>query len=124
MIKVRSKRWISALLALVLAFSLLPVSTFAAEECAHTNVETVAGTAATCTKPGVTDGVLCWDCRTWVTPQTAIPALGHNYVVVPGKAPTCTANGLTDGEKCSVCGDVKTEPTVIGFTGHTTVTVE
>ena len=124
MIKVRSKRWISALLALVLAFSLLPVSTFAAEECAHTNVETVAGTAATCTKPGTTDGVLCWDCRTWVTPQTAIPALGHKYVTVPGKAPTCTANGLTDGEKCSVCGDVKTEQTVIGFTGHTTVTVE
>lgn len=66
----------------------------------HTE-ETVAGTAPTCTKTGLTDGIRCSVCKTVIKEQTTIEVTAHTYVdtVVP---PTCTAGGYT-AHKCSVC---------------------
>ena len=87
--------------------------------CPHTNTETVAGKAATCAEDGLTDGVKCTDCGTWVTPQTVIPATGiHTPETVPGKAATCTEAGLTDGQKCSVCGAEITAQEAIPALNH------
>jgi len=53
----------------------------------HTN-KTLAAVESTCTKAGLTDGVVCSDCGKTVVAQTALPLAPHNY-----------KNG-----KCSVCG--------------------
>ncbi len=43
----------------------------------HTPV-TVAGKAPTCTESGLTDGVVCEICKTVITAQEIVPALGHS----------------------------------------------
>ena len=43
----------------------------------HTPV-TVAGKAPTCTESGLTDGVVCEVCKTVITAQETVPALGHS----------------------------------------------
>ena len=53
----------------------------------HTN-QTIKGKPATCTEPGLTDGVKCSVCDEILTPQKEIPALGHKF-----------ADGV-----CTVCG--------------------
>ena len=53
--------------------------------------ETVAGTAATCTKTGLTEGSKCSVCGTVLTAQETIEMIPHNYV---------------DGY-CSVCGRIE-----------------
>ena len=72
--------------------------------CEHVE-EVVAGTAATCTTAGLTDGKKCSVCGETLVAQEEIPALGHTEEVVAGTAATCTTDGLTDGKKCSVCGE-------------------
>ena len=59
----------------------------------HTE-ETIPGYAATCTTPGLTDGVSCSVCGITIIQQEEIPATGHDW-----KAATCTAP-----KTCSVCG--------------------
>lgn len=54
---------------------------------------TVLGTAATCTKDGLSDGTKCSVCDQIITEQTVIPALGHDYKY--------TANG--DGTHNGIC---------------------
>ena len=83
----------------------------------HTE-ETVAGTAATCTEPGMTDGKKCAVCGETTVQQTVIDALGHTEETVVGTAATCTEAGKTDGKKCSVCGVTTVEQTVIEALGH------
>ena len=69
----------------------------------HTE-KTVTGYAATCTETGLTDGVQCSVCETWITAQEEIPALNHpGKKTVTGYAATCTETGLTDGEYCETC---------------------
>ena len=72
--------------------------------CEHVE-EVVAGTAATCTTAGLTDGKKCSVCGETLVAQEEIPALGHTEEVVAGTAATCTTDGLTEGKKCSVCGE-------------------
>lgn len=43
----------------------------------HTPV-TVAGKTPTCTESGLTDGVVCEVCKTVITAQETVPALGHS----------------------------------------------
>lgn len=81
----------------------------------HVNTEEIAGTAATCTAVGYTDGVFCNDCRTWVS--------GHEEIAVDPEAhtgtleevgnatePTRGEDGYTGDQKWSCCGaEVKGE---------------
>ena len=83
----------------------------------HTE-EIVAGTAATCTEDGLTDGKKCSVCGVTTVEQTAIAALGHTEETVAGKAATCTEAGMTDGKNCSVCGVITVEQTAIDALGH------
>ena len=76
------------------------------------------GHPATCTEPGLTDGMRCGVCLEWVEPQEEIPALGHTAVVIPGCEATCTADGLTEGSYCSVCNETIVAQEVIRATGH------
>ena len=87
------------------------------EALGHTE-ETVAGTPATCTESGMSDGKKCTVCGEITLEQTVIEALGHTEETVPGVAATCTEAGMTDGKKCSVCGVTTVEQTVIGAFGH------
>lgn len=75
----------------------------------HVNTEEIAGTAATCTAVGYTDGVFCNDCHTWVS--------GHEEIAVDPEAhtgtleevgnatePTRGEDGYTGDQKWSCCG--------------------
>ena len=73
--------------------------------CDHENTEVIAGRAATCTVPGLTEGEKCTDCGTVLTSQGEIDALGHqsntenancgygdcDHIHTPETAATCVA---------------------------------
>ena len=67
----------------------------------HTEA-TVSGFAASCTEPGLTDGVKCSVCGDTLVVQTAIPATGHSYSYTATKDPTTSAIGILTGT-CSKC---------------------
>lgn len=69
--------------------------------------ETVKGYAATCTEPGLTDGVKCSRCSAILVEQTEIDALEHDYSDTVIK-PTCTAMGYTL-HTCDRCGEEYTD---------------
>ena len=81
---------------------------------AHTE-EVVAGTPATCTEAGLTDGVQCAECNAVLVAQETIPA-GHHYeaLVTP---PACEAEGFTT-HTCTDCGDSYVDA-VTPAVGHT-----
>ena len=93
--------------------------TFAAELGNSFHILTDADTVeATCTQPGVKDGVYCNACDRYVIAQTAIPSLGHTEEIIPAVAATCTETGLTAGVKCSVCGEILTEQETVPVAAH------
>ena len=94
---------------------------FERNDCEVHTEETVPGYAATCTEPGLTDGVKCSVCGETLVAQEEIPALGHTEEVVSGYAASCTEPGLTDGSKCSVCGEIITAQEEIPANGHSFV---
>ena len=63
------------------------------------------GYSATCTKDGLTDGTHCQICGKVLTPQTVIPARGHDTMDVKGYPATYDKEGLTDGKRCKRCGE-------------------
>ena len=78
-----------------------------AEICAAVghDTQTVAGTAATCTSSGLTEGTRCARCGATITAQQTIPASGHTFGRWNEKtAATCTAQA-THVAVCSVCGN-------------------
>lgn len=68
----------------------------------HTAV-TVAGTPATCTNTGLTDGSKCSVCGTVIIAQQTIPTTAHSYTSKVIE-PTTSSQGYTL-HTCSVCGD-------------------
>lgn len=111
-----------------------------AEHHKHTKAK-LQGYAATCAEPGLTNGEYCVTCGAEITPQTVIPAKGHNYnkkgkcticgemdpdykpphehtYVVETKEPTCTEPGHTQKVYCSSCGEVFLQPEELKPLGH------
>ena len=74
------------------------------DKAAGHKAEKVAGKAATCTEPGLSDGEKCSVCGKTITEQTETPALGHDWgewkVTVK---PTYTSTGVAKRE-CARCG--------------------
>ena len=69
-----------------------------------------AGTPATCTAAGISDGKHCSECGAVIKAQTAISKLGHKY---EDKVTKATAS--SDGKvvtKCAVCGNIKSTKTI------------
>ena len=73
----------------------------------------VPGYDATCTAPGMTEGIYCTACGTVLKEAVEIPMVDHVPVLVPGYAATCTEPGLTDGFVCGVCGEILTAQQII-----------
>ena len=74
-----------------------------AAACEHVNTRNDAAVEASCTENGVTAGVYCEDCNSYISGHEVITAPGHSYdtVVTP---PTVTNPGYTT-YTCTVCGD-------------------
>ena len=83
----------------------------------HTE-ETVPGTAPTCTKTGLTDGIRCAVCKTVIKEQKQLDAAEHTPEPVAAVPPTCTESGLSAGSRCSVCGTVLLEQEILEPLGH------
>lgn len=75
----------------------------------HKSVK-VKGKAATCTKPGLTDGAKCSVCGKVLKAQTVIKATGHKYVTAVEKA-TLTKDGARI-TKCAHCNAVKAKTAI------------
>ncbi len=87
------------------------------------HTETVdAAVAATCAKPGLTEGKHCSVCGYVIVAQNEIPALAHKEEIRPAIEATCTESGKTEGKYCSVCNTVLVAPKTIPAKGHTIVT--
>ena len=79
--------------------------------------------AATCTKTGSRDSVVCCSvCKMELSRNhVTIPATGHTINTDSGVAATCTDFGLTEGKHCSVCNAVLVAQDTIAALGHTEV---
>lgn len=83
----------------------------------HTEI-TVAGTPATCTATGLTDGIKCGACGEELKAQEVIPVAEHSFGEwVIDREATATENGVKS-RTCSVCAYMETE--TIPATGETT----
>lgn len=88
----------------------------------HT-VETLPGTAATCTATGKTQGSRCSRCGAVLQAQTDIPAKGHSYGSWTVITPATTEVEGKSQRTCSACGKTE-EKTVSKLTQATEPTVE
>ncbi len=57
-----------------------------------------------CEKEGLTEGIICSECKKIIKAQTKIPALEHNYEVTEVVNPTSSKKGYIK-YTCSLCGD-------------------
>ena len=110
------------------------VKEYTCSRCGEVNTETLptiphnklsfAGTPATCTETGLTEGYKCADCNTVLIPQSVIPAKGHKSVIDYGVSATCFDSGLTKGSHCERCGEVLEAQEVIEALGHSVVVIK
>ncbi|MBR5957363.1 MAG: leucine-rich repeat protein [Salinivirgaceae bacterium] len=84
---------------------------------AHT-VVTDSAVAATCTKPGLTEGKHCSVCNAVLDKQDTIPAKGHTIVIDAAVEPTCTETGLGEGKHCSACNEFLMTQELLPALGH------
>ena len=109
------------------------VKEYTCSRCGEVNTETVqtiphneivfAGTPATCTETGMTEGRKCSTCNTVLVAQSVIPAKGHKRVDDFAVSPTCTTTGLTYGYHCERCDEQLLLQEVIPALGHDVVTL-
>ena len=71
----------------------------------HTE-QAVVGKRATCTRKGLSDGIVCMECDEVLLKQTELPKIAHVPVTVEGRDATCARSGRTDEVVCSECGEV------------------
>ena len=83
----------------------------------HTE-SSIPAVAATCTTPGLTDGVQCSVCGYVIVSQNAIPAKGHTVIVDEELPATCESAGKTEGAHCDTCKQVLVAQQPIAATGH------
>ena len=78
--------------------------------CRHENTSTTPAVAPSCTETGLTEGLYCNDCDTYLSGHETLSATGHSYtaVVTP---PTETEDGYTT-HTCENCGHTYTDSTV------------
>ena len=89
------------------------------DKAAGHKAEKVAGKAATCTEPGLTDGEKCSVCGKTITEQTETPALGHDWGAwEETEKATCTENG-EETRTCQREGCGETETRVTEKAAHT-----
>ena len=89
------------------------------DKAAGHKAEKVAGKAATCTEPGLTDGEKCSVCGKTITKQTETPALGHDWGAwEETEKATCTENG-EETRTCQREGCGETETRVTEKAAHT-----
>ena len=84
--------------------------------CLHINTKTIPGKSASCTEAGLTDGLICDDCKYIIVAQTEIPA-SHKEVIIPKIEPECNNCGWTEGKECELCHKVLVEPEMIRALG-------
>lgn len=86
-----------------------------AGDAATGHINTVAGTpsAPTCTGTGLTAGVYCNDCKTWIVPQETVPATGHTVVDVEQQDAVCGVDGHKAGRACKFCDYIESGCEVI-----------
>lgn len=109
------------------------VKEYTCSRCGEVNTETLpmlphnevvfAGTPATCTETGMTEGRKCADCNTVLLAQSVIPAKGHKRVDDFAVSPTCTTTGLTYGYHCERCDEPLLPQEEIAALGHDVVTL-
>ena len=63
----------------------------------------VPAVEATCTKTGLTEGVVCADCGITLVKQETVEKADHVVDCFDGKEPTCTATGYEAYENCRNC---------------------
>ncbi|MBE6789619.1 MAG: hypothetical protein E7535_00330 [Ruminococcaceae bacterium] len=101
-------------------FSLTRVKYEYSAVCSHSETETVTGTPAGCVSPGVTNSVICKNCKTLLSGGTPVPALGHDRIFHQKKSPSCNDIGWNDYYTCSRCDHSTYEE--LPATGHSEVT--
>ena len=84
----------------------------------HLEVVTT-GMAATCTKVGLTDRVICAVCDSVLQEAIEIPKRAHTTLELPAVAATCSSTGRTRGVQCTVCGNYVITPAWISRLPHT-----
>lgn len=74
------------------------------EATGHKNTEEIPATKPDCINSGVSAGIKCKDCGTWVQERTTLEALGHDWILDSTKSvpSTCTEKGL-NFYNCSRC---------------------
>ncbi|MBR6209014.1 MAG: leucine-rich repeat protein [Oscillospiraceae bacterium] len=130
------QRFLSLLLAVTMAFSLLPSSALALGDddetpimggdtgsggTSHTHEYTDSVVPPSCTEDGYTlHTCACGDSYI----SDPVYATGHTSVHVPEQAPTCTRVGYGAGERCSVCYEILSGCEEIPAVGHDWIAVE
>ena len=80
--------------------------------CQHKNTTIIPGKSASCTESGLTDGLICDDCKHTIVAQTEIPA-SHKEIIIPRIDPECNQCGWTEGKECEICYKVIVSPEII-----------
>lgn len=96
------------------------------ENCAHkVSGPTGDGYHPLCDKPGLTEGVECYDCGKVLEEPVAIPPWGHTETTTqPAVSATCTTDGMTEEKYCITCREVTKKQEIVPATGHTEIVME